>query len=119
MLRGLLLEKFHSKDDDGDLYQQAIGDLERLSLRELKIIACMYFIMTMSIHLHECTLNEHKQKLISLVNEVGILKGDEVEKLCCHGFLFKLFPQRYDMTGLERLKLVDDAYIKTVYNGLQ
>lgn len=107
ILRKLLLEKFKNNDNKDRLAQQGISEMENLSLRDLKILAVISFIMTLSRHLRENTIISNKKNLITLIEEVGTLENIEIEKLRAQGILYHLFPQKYNIMGLDCLKNVD------------
>ena len=107
MLRRLLLEKFKNNVNGDMLYHQAILEMEKLTAKELRILAVMSFIMTLIRYLSEQTMVRYKDSIISLIREIGVIKKVDMEKLRCQGLVYSLFPKRYDDRGLDCLKNVD------------
>lgn len=107
ILRRLLLEKFKNKVDCDVLYQQAIVEMEKLTAKELKILAVMSFIMVLSRYLSEQTMIRYRRSIISLIREIGVIKDVDMEKLRYQGLVYSLFPKKYDERGLDCLRNVD------------
>lgn len=107
LLRNMVLEKFKTEGDEGGIYLEAIVAMEKLKPRDLRVLAAMAFVMTLSRSLGKGSIILHKRSILALLEYVGELEEAELEMLRVNGMLYPLFPKEFDIAGLERLKDVD------------
>ena len=107
LLRNMVLEKFKTEGDEGRIYLEAIVAMEKLKPRDLRVLAAMAFVMTLSRSLGKGSVILHKRSILALLEYVGELEEAELEMLRVNGMLYPLFPKEFDIAGLERLKDVD------------
>lgn len=104
LLSQLLMDKF--KDDNGevDIYLQAIKVMENLSVRDIKLLSVMTFIMILSRYLRVETIKVNSNHIISLINEVAKVSEDEFGHLNSLSIIYMLFPNQFDDSCITRLQ---------------
>lgn len=103
LLSTLLLQKFKSKEEDVDIYLQAIQIVKNLTIRDLNILSIIAFFTFLSRILSKETIQINSNIIDNILKEVKYADIEEIRYLENLGILCSLFPYMYDDTDFIEL----------------